>query len=162
MIPYKTVIELEHNEIHFEKFCTALLEATEHITLVTTSKTYDLGRDARSISKSRGTHAHILCATIAKEITPKVIADLERLTEYSIPDHLFYCCSLSLTEHTINALTGEIRKYVPAECSVAVLGAGQLAYRAEKQPELFRSFFRGEVQSIEQAFVRTQSPHSED
>jgi len=71
MIPFEAIVKGETNDSRFEKFCRALLEQSEQVTLVSTSISYDLGRDGVSIRPAKGTHAEVLCCTIDKDIESK-------------------------------------------------------------------------------------------
>ena len=123
IIPFEAIIKGESNDVRFEKFCSALLEKSEGISFVPTSKTYDMGRDAVSIRPAKGTHAEIVCCTIEKDIEAKVIKDAKRLAGSSIPDHVYYCYSLDLSEHKINQLTADFRSVIGANCGVSFLDA---------------------------------------
>lgn len=99
MIPYEAIIQGDTNDSRFEKFCQTLLEKTQGIQLVGTSVTYDFGREATSLRRAAGTHAEIVCCTLNKDLDTKVVADAKRLAETeTAPGHVFYCCSLPLTE----------------------------------------------------------------
>ena len=73
MIPFEAIITGETNDSRFEKFCRVLLQKSEGITLVSTSSSYDLGRDGVSVRRTRGTHAEVVCCTIDKDIESKVV-----------------------------------------------------------------------------------------
>src|SRR5579864_1966333 len=114
MIPFEAIIKGEINDSRLEKFCRALLQRSEGISLVSTSASYDLGRDGVSIRRSvKGTHAEVLCCTIDKNIEDKVLRDATRLAATTAPEHVYYCCSLPLTEHKINELSADFRAQFP-------------------------------------------------
>src|SRR5690348_16012972 len=99
MVPFEAIIKGETNDSRFEKFCRVLLQKSEGVTLVSTSPSWDLGRDAVSIRPRKdATHAEVLCCTIEKELEGKVIRDAKRLAATTIPEHVYYCYSLPLTE----------------------------------------------------------------
>jgi hypothetical protein len=50
----------EDSPLKFEKFCAELMEKVEGIPFVTTSRSYDRGRDAVGIGRSTGSHLNIL------------------------------------------------------------------------------------------------------
>jgi predicted nucleic acid-binding protein len=158
-ILYESIIKGETSGDRFEKFCKELLEATEGISLVPTSPKWDRGRDGVSIRPTTGSHAEVLCCTISKSLESKVTADLKRLKESKTnPEHLYYCCSLELTEDAIDKLTADIRSFLPSGCSVAVLEARKLADRSRKRSETFRKYYYGEVRSAEAALQAFQAP----
>jgi hypothetical protein len=149
LIPFEAIIKGETNDSRFEKFCRVLLQKSEGVTLVSTSASYDLGRDAVSIRPTKGTHAEVLCCTIDKEIESKVIRDATRLAATTVPDHVYYCCSVPLTEHKINELSADFRAEVQKPVGITFLGARQLSDIAERFPEVFREFYHSEVKSAE-------------
>lgn len=150
MIPYRAIITGETNDSRFETFCRTLLQQSENITLVSTSTTYDLGRDAVSIRPTQGTHAEIVCCTLNKDLETKVLSDGKRLaTTKTVPGHVYYCCSVELSEHRINQLTADLRSQLPSGCSVSMMGAKQLSDLAERFPSIFREFYHAEVRSAE-------------
>ncbi len=149
MLPFEAIIKGETNDSRFEKFCRALLQKSEGITLVSTSASYDLGRDGLSIRPTKGTHAEVLCCTIDKDIESKVIRDATRLAVTTVPEHVYYCCSLTLTEHKINELSADFRAQLPKHAGITFLGARQLSDIAERFPEVFRELYYSEVRSAE-------------
>jgi len=157
MIPFEAIIKGETNDSRFEKFCRALLQKSEGVTLVSTSESYDLGRDGVSVRRTKGTHAEVLCCTIDKDIESKVIRDATRLASTTVPEHVFYCCSLPLTEHKINELSADFRAQLPKPAGITFLGARQLCDIAERFPDLFREFYHSEVRSAEATLQAFQS-----
>src|SRR5436190_1714303 len=146
MIPFEAIIKGETNDARFEKFCRTLLQKSEGLTLVSTSKTWDRGRDAVSVRPSKGTHAEVLCCTIDKDIEKKVIEDAKRLAETeTLPDHVYYCCSLDLTEHRIDQLSADFRAQLVKPCGITFLGAQKLSNIAERFPDIFREWYHSEV-----------------
>ena len=126
------ILEAETNSTRFENFCREVFEQIERRPLVPTSTTYDRGRDARAMGASKGSHPAILCATLNRDIDAKVDRDLRRVAETSEPDRIIYCSSQKLSEDKIDELSFEIRKIVPASCSVLLVGSIQLSNLAEK------------------------------
>jgi hypothetical protein len=156
IIPFEAIIKGETNDSRFEKFCRALLQKSEGITLVSTSKTWDLGRDAVSVRPSKGTHSEVVCCTIERDIDSKVISDAKRLAGGTAPGHVYYCCSMDLSEHKINQLSADFRTVMPNGCGVAFLGARKLSEIADRYPEIFREWYHAEVRSAEAALQAFQ------
>jgi hypothetical protein len=143
----ETIIEAEKNDYKFEQFATELCSMNEGVTFVPTSKSWDRGRDARSTAPGRGTHRHILCATLNRDINSKVDSDLLRVTATSSPDRLIYCSSQRLSEEKVDEITQIIRRHAPSG-SLLVLGSIQLGSLAEKYPEIFEKHYHAEVTTI--------------
>jgi len=147
------IIETEKSDFRFELFAKDICECNEGVTLVPTSQSWDLGRDARSTAAARGTHRHILCATLNKDIDQKVEADLLRVTATSSPDRLIYCSSQRLSEHQVDEITKIIRRHSPSG-SVLVLGSIQLSSLSEKYPGVFEKYYHAELQTINNSLMR--------
>src|SRR4051794_27407963 len=96
------IINAETNDTRFEKFCIDVCSRAEGVTFVPTSTTYDRGRDGRSLSPSKGSHAAVVCATLNVELDDKVATDLKRLQSTSTPDRLIYCTSQHVTEGKVD------------------------------------------------------------
>jgi len=153
------IIRCETNPIRFEKFCLAICELTEGVAFVPTSVNYDQGRDGRALQPTKGTHSHLLCATLNQEIDDKVRKDLDMVSKTSKPDRLLYCCSQKLTERHVDALTATIRKRLPSTCSVAVLGADQLGYLSEKWEGAFRAHYKADYENVASSLIAPDRAH---
>jgi hypothetical protein len=152
MIPFEAIIKGETNDSRFEKFCGALLQKSEGITIVPTSTTWDKGRDGVSIRSALGkTHAEVLCCTIEKDIDAKVNKDAKRLAMGTIPGHVYYCYSLNLSEHRIDTLSADFRSQMPSGCGITFLDSTKLSAISASFPDLFRQWYPGEVSSAEAA-----------
>lgn len=153
MIPYEAILKGEVNDSRFEKFCQALLQKSEGVTIVPTSASWDQGRDGISIRPSSGSHSEVLCCTITDKIDGKVISDAQRLAETkTTPHHVYYCFSLDLSDHRRDELAADFRVHLKGTYSVSMLGAKQLASIAERFPELFRDFYHAEVRGAEASY----------
>jgi hypothetical protein len=147
------IIQAETNDTRFENFCRETLELQERITFVPTSVVYDRGRDARSIGRSRGTHAAVVCCSLNKEIDEKIVADIRRVASTTGPDRLIYCSSQKLTEDKIDKNVATIRQMLNPHCSVVGLGALQMANIAERFPQVFERHYQPELRTIEASLL---------
>ena len=139
------VFEAEKNDSRFEKFCADLSSVNEGMSFVTTSATWDRGRDARAVAASQGTHPAIICATLNRRLDAKATRDLARVASTSTPDRLIYCSSQKLSEHAADKLTQEIRKQFPSDTSIAVMGASELAQLSLRYPDVFQKHYSHEI-----------------
>jgi hypothetical protein len=146
----------ERSDYRFERFCLDIVGKHEGITYVPTSQSWDLGRDARSTSRGRGSHANILCATLNENLDAKVEADLLRVTALASPDRLVYCSSQKLSEHRIDDITAIIRRHAP-NGSILVLSAIQLSQLALESQGIFEKYYRSELQEI-RTTILSESP----
>src|SRR5690242_4826444 len=89
----------EDSPLRFEKFCAELSEKVTGIPFVTTSRSYDRGRDAIGIGRSKGSHLNILlCTTQEDDLEKKVHDDVTALARNATPDRLEYCYSRPLSQ----------------------------------------------------------------
>ncbi len=144
---YQTIINSEMNPIRFENFCIEICRKEKNITLVPTSKSWDLGRDAREIliGKKRPIY---LCATLNKEIDSKVKNDINRLKETSEFESIIYCCSKELTEHAIEKLKTEIQSMFSTPVTLEIIGQIQIATLSEIHPDIFKNYYNLELRNI--------------
>lgn len=150
------ILQSERNDYRFERMCMEVVGKQEGVTFLPTSTTWDLGRDARSMGRGKGSHPNILCATLNEQIDAKVEADLLRLTALSSPDRIVYCSSQKLSEHRIDQIAASIRRHSP-NGSVEVYGATQLAALADLHHDIFEKHYGAEMQDI-RAMVLSESP----
>ena len=154
---YKALAELilvnERNDYRFEQFCLSIVGKHEGITYVPTSQSWDMGRDGRSLSRAKGTHANILCATLNENLDAKVEADLLRVTALSSPDRIVYCSSQKLSEYRQDEITKIIRRHVPRG-SILPMSAIQLATLAAENQTILRPFTERNYKRFEQQFCQ--------
>jgi hypothetical protein len=132
----KTLFSLEENPLRFEMVCIDLLKEELQIPFVPTSKTWDRGRDARSISPGGPAIPAVVCATLSQSLESKVQADIKRLLETTKTTEIYYCTSRELTEDACDKLEAAIRSMyssdvtvkVLAKCSSLTLGRNILTY----------------------------------
>ena len=141
------IIVNETSDYRFEQFCLTIVGKHEGITYVPTSQSWDLGRDARSTNRAKGSHSNILCATLNDNVDAKAEADMLRLTALASPDRIVFCSSQKLSEHRIDEITAIIRRHTPGG-SVLVLGSIQLSEMAANNRPVFERFYRAELQEV--------------
>ena len=140
----------EDNASRFEVFCCELLSETEGITYVPTSKTWDRGRDGRSVGSRPRARSILLCASLSTDITAKVRADIEKLRE-SAPDAIVYCTTAKLSERGGDAIRGEVSRILPSVANTEVLGLLQLRALADRKLEVFQRHYNGEWNELRDA-----------
>jgi hypothetical protein len=73
----EAIIRDETNSIRFEDFCREVCERHDGIRMIPTSKSYDQGRDAKSLDPR---HGAFVCATLQKkDLEGKIDADTRHL-----------------------------------------------------------------------------------
>jgi len=128
----KVVLESDDSPTRFERFCIDLYSEAEGIELLATSRTWDLGRDARSLAIAGGRYKAILCATLEKDIDEKVKSDISYLTKTSLTQTIIYCSSKPLSEEKCREIESVIRQLYSSVESVQVLGQIQLTSLVER------------------------------
>jgi len=144
---YQTIIDNEINPIRFENFCIEICRKEKNITLVPTSKSWDLGRDAREILIGKK-HPTYFCATLNKEIDSKVKNDINRLKETSEFESIIYCCSKELTEYTIEKLKTEIQNMLSTPVTLEIIGQIQISKLSEIHADIFKKYYDLELRNI--------------
>lgn len=151
-----TLLATETNAIRFERVCGALYSAANQIVIVSTSRTYDRGRDGRSVSTPAQGHnvEVVICATLAEDLDDKLERDLKRLRDTTAAKHVVYCTAHSLTEHACDAMSARIKSMLPGVVSATVLGRMQLADLGMQYEEVIRKNYLAEMHEIEQTFLQ--------
>lgn len=149
-------MDTEDGHLRFEHFCLDIYSETEGVELVPTSKTWDLGRDGRSISTLfKGRTA--LCATLAKNIDEKAKSDIKRTAQNMQSKTVIYCTSKSLSERKCNDIESDIREEYPSVETVHILGQIQLITLAERHQNVFRKYYAAEIDNLERTLLRIPS-----
>jgi len=154
---YNTILNNEINQIRFKNYCMDICSKERGITLVPTSRSWDLGRDAREILLGKKKLPVYLCATLNKEIDSKVEHDMSRLKETTKVDSLIYCCSKELTEYYIEDLKKKIQSMFNIPIDVEVLGQVQLSKLAEKYPDIFKKYYAQELKDLLKMITTAES-----
>jgi hypothetical protein len=149
----EAIIRDETNSIRFEDFCREVCERHDGIRMIPTSKSYDQGRDAKSLDPR---HGAFVCATLQKkDLEGKIDADTRHLQSTSSPSRVTYCTSVPLSEDAIDDFERLIRKNTP-QATVRVLSAPQVADLAAEFPEIITKYYLAELRQIETMFLRLE------
>jgi hypothetical protein len=147
------LFETEENATRFERVCLELYERAEGVTLVPTSRTYDLGRDARQISLGGAAIPGVLCASLSIGVDDKVERDLTRLENTTTTTSVVFCSARKLTEQACDRVEADIRNLYPIAESVRVLGQAQLVKLAMDHEDILYRHYLGEITDLER-FIR--------
>jgi hypothetical protein len=153
----KVVLGNENSPIRFENFCLELFNKIENIELVPTSRSWDYGRDGRSILLSNTPIKPILCATLREDIEEKVESDILRLRETTKTNSIIYCSSKELSEKKCNSLEEKIRELYPGMQSVRIVGQIQFVGLIDRHDEIFRKYYTSEISNIEKTLLSPSS-----
>ncbi|MCO8588923.1 hypothetical protein [Burkholderia multivorans] len=156
------VIEAETNDGRFEAFCRRVLSIIEGGALIlSTSASWDLGRDGVGAGAARGTY---LCCSLRDDVDSKAISDIERITETTKNiNRLYFCSSQSLSEHRISSIEGELEKESDFKFPVVCYGSSQLTEVAlQNGEELVREFYNSEIEDCIRAIYPQDDDKSEE
>ncbi|MBI2860380.1 MAG: hypothetical protein HYX91_02585 [Chloroflexi bacterium] len=146
-------LETDDSYLRFENFCIDLFNKIEGVELVPTSRSWDYGRDGRSVLLGRAAVKPILCATLRRDIDAKIESDISRLHETTNTDSLIYCSSKELTEARCDSLENRIRELCPSLLTIRVVGQTQFINLVERHEEIFRKHYSAEIRNIERTLL---------
>src|SRR5208282_4135880 len=142
------VLTREESPLKFEKFRAELMEKVEGSSFVTTSRSYDRGRDAIGIGRSKGSHATVvLCTLQERQLETKVQQDAAELARNASPDRIVYCYNKPLSQLQTDKLTAIIRG-IFSKTSIAVLGGEALAQLACKHEAIVNKYYGPELRAV--------------
>lgn len=144
----KQLIEADEEPTRFEKFCLDLYTDVDGIEYVPTSRSWDLGRDARSRGRPGRSEFAVLACSLRSDYSSKLLEDIERIVETSAPTAIRVCFSKPLSEHELDKAVAEIRKTFPDVEDVFCDGSYQLAQCALKQPKAFSDHYGGDLANL--------------
>ena len=154
------LIPADKDSIRFERFCAELYSAGHGVTVVPTSRNYDLGRDGISLARP----LHVLCGTQRKDLHDKIDEDLARVVQTTKPEVLIYCVNQPLTEHARDKIAAVIRAGLPSVGDVVVMGLEHILGLVERFDGLFVSHYKVELQNLQLALAAARAvldPRSE-
>lgn len=156
-----SLFETENNSFRFERVSIDLYRAAEGVELVPTSRTYDRGRDGRSISIESPEFKAVLCASLSADIDDKIESDIKRLLETTKTKAIVFCSSRCLSEQMCDIIEAKIREIYPHAESIRVLGRHQLIALGERNEGIIRQHYPGEIKAIEEVWLQDRKALSE-
>ena len=116
-----SVVECDAQDLRFESYANAIVSVIEQQAVLSTSRSWDLGRDGITIQRTK----IFVCSSLNTTIDKKSLKDLERLkTTKANPEKVYFCSSRDLSEHTKQKLKDELQRKFPWR--IEVLGGRQL------------------------------------
>lgn len=147
----RMVIEAEVSSVRFEDFCVELFSDVEGIDYVRTSRSYDLGRDARGVAAKSGAVPPFICCSLRGDHEDKALGDIRRILEFVQPKSILICCSTKISESAIHGIEQAARKVAPSLETIRTHGLDQLSQLAARYPKAVRLLYSGEVATIKAA-----------
>jgi hypothetical protein len=130
-IPESIVLQIlsaENSSQRFESYANKIVSELEGTHVLSTSKSWDLGRDGRSVA---GPTPIYTCCSLRKDIETKSEADIKRLLDFTQPNEklkIYFCFSQPLSEYARETIKATVRALHPTRpLEIEVLGAGNLA-----------------------------------
>lgn len=137
----RDVLDKDIHAIRFEQFCCDLLSEAEQRHYVVTSRSYDLSRDARTIS---GELAVVCCGT-SGDFDDKAESDLRSLLQSATPVRVYFCSNRAKSEAYLQRVKENLRSIAPQVNEVDAIGSYQLATLVQRCPEPFIRRYTSEL-----------------
>ncbi len=156
------ILNHERYAIRFEDLCIDTFHELQQIEYVKTSRTHDLGRDARGLSASPSSTPPIICCGTGADPVKKASDDLSSILKSVQPKQLLFC----FTDPTFSELMEKkIKADVFNRCkvieSVEVYGGAQLAQLIARVPASFERLYAAELGDLRSALAVPSSANEE-
>jgi hypothetical protein len=154
------ILEHESSPLRFENFCVDLFSELDQTPYVTTSRSYDMGRDGRgAAARLGGTPPFICCGTEADTVA-KAEGDLDRLMQSVQPANLVFCFTdPSFSEYKAVQIEHMVRSKCPRILQIRSFGGRQLSDLAVRFPAVFGKHYAAELSNL-RAALGVKSPTS--
>lgn len=142
----RAVILHDSSDIRFERFCNEIVGELEGgATIFSTSQSWDLGRDGRG---KTATGVVYVCASLTDHADSKAIADVKRLASQTKNiGQLYFCSNQNMSEKKCAEIENGLRKLLPTNTNVTVLGCNQLTeFAINKAPQVLGKQYRAEIE----------------
>ena len=150
-IPPNVVLNIlrgERSPIRFEEFCCDLFTKVDGVDYLPTSRSYDLGRNGRSLpSGESGEVGFICCATgVEENFEDKAKGDLQKILKFAHPASIYFCSTQEKSEGYLQKVESQIRELAPDVKRVSALGAYQIVpLVSQRYPEVFERRYVAEL-----------------
>ena len=141
------ILDREQNDVRFEAFATDLVSTLQDQPVLSTSRSWDLGRDARGYGSQRGVYV----LTTLRTDADKALQDAARLTSTRASiTHIYYVAPRVVSEHALEDHRRAIRNVVGDNISIDPLGRPQIVglVSSGRDGLAFRRHYAGELASI--------------
>ena len=148
------ILERDDLAIRFENFCVELFGTLDGVEYVTTSRTYDLGRDGKGLSLKGGRVPPIICCGTEADVVKKSGKDMDRILEFVKPTMLRFCFTdPTFTEYKGNQIEASARNKCPTLEVVRSAGAAQIAQLVVEHPDAFENHYASELANLRTALA---------
>lgn len=140
------ILTNERYTIRFEDFCIQLFKDAKTVDYLSTSRTYDLGRDARGVTSPGSNVPPVLCCGTDADPVAKADSDLDTLLKHLVPDDVIFCFT---DPHFSESKHAKIIANAHRRCSslkvVEAYGGRQLAELSVQYPDSFEKHYAAEL-----------------
>jgi len=148
------ILTHERFPTRFEDFCAALFSEIDGVTYVTTSPTWDHGRDARAASTGGKQQPPFVCCGTEENVVKKASDDVKRICETTKPTSIVCCFTdPTFSEHKTIQIEQDVRAIAPGLEVVRSFGADQLAQLVVDNPHAFEKHYQGELANLRNALA---------
>lgn len=156
------IFEHESSPLRFENYCVDLFSALDQTPYVTTSRSYDMGRDGRgAATRFIGSPPFICCGT-ETDVLAKAERDLDRLMQSVQPTDLVFCFTdPSFSEYKVVQIEHMVRSKCPNILQIRSFGGRQLSDLALEYPQIFEKHYAAELSNL-RAALGVKSTTSEE
>lgn len=143
----RAVISSDTSSQRFEEYSNATIAKLTGYPVVSTSASWDLGRDGRAAAGPRT----YVCATLNEGLDKKAKKDICRLKKHAGRAKVYYCSSQPISEERVEKLRMEIAGLAGPQFEIELLGSHQLAeldlQLTARDPNVIAlAHYRGEIQ----------------
>ncbi len=146
------VLAGEHDDDRFETFANEVVSAVEGKTIVSTSKSWDLGRDGRGLGPA---HGIFVLSSLRTDIDkPKADASRLKATTWKI-HHVYYAAPRLVSESVMEDHCKAIHAVLGDDVDVDPLSGGQISelVSSGKAADAFKNHYGGELATIKGALA---------
>ena len=154
------ILAHEYDDVRFEAFANKVVSVLEGKSIVSTSKSWDLGRDGRGLGSRQGT---FVLTTLRTDVN-KPKTDAARLKDTALKiRHVYYVAPRLTSEVVLQEHCKEIRLILGNNVPVDPIGGPQISdlVSSGKVAQAFKQHYAGELDSIKIALAsETDDPQS--
>ena len=151
------ILEDEKSVIRFEQFCCDLLTDVDGTDYLGTSRSWDLGRDGRTLPLNPKGDCGYICCTTGRVLDDKARLDLTRMIAHSRPVVIYFCTTQSVSEHSLHQIENEMRRIAPEVQRLAAIGAHQLILLIQRHQVSFQRRYAAELLEHADFLAQTSS-----
>lgn len=157
----ETLLNNDSSPRRFEDVCNALLNAELNLSLIGTSRSWDLGRDGRGIAPGE---ERFLAASLVSDVSEKAESDCRRIRSVlgdSRSCVLYFCSSQPLSEHAAEVIRADLIALLPPGSEAQVLGSNHLAEVGSRRLSIVEQLYRSELEDLKGLLRGTGEQESE-